>query len=578
MLKALIRACVFVAAAASFPNVATAAEKLPSAYDDRRDSAIDTGHQNMPFQLLGVSIKWDRECRSGKLDQCMKLAEAFETGLGDLKQEIRVSLGYYRLACAKGEGAACARAATIIRDGSANFVNLPMAFQAAERGCTLRSQEACASLGLHHYRGAGTAVDRARATQLWDAACAAGADDGCRLKAGALFFESGDAAQQRAAVPLFDAACKAKRAWGCHGLATALREGKGIGANAAAAADAARKGCLEGTGAKVAVCGIHGVYVAASSDKAALNLGEKLLDRACTAGDAESCAAIGTIGFERRPGATTTPPEALFYLRRGCDRGSGLGCAGLASAYESGFQVGRDSAAAFLLNRRACTLGHQGACAKAQGSAPSYGGIDPTLTSDEQLRLAREAATGSGDRIKGFNTVVRLMQEGDEEASWLLGGWLYYGLPGVMDTSRRSDGVILIENAARVGHVDAAVWAGMAYWYGDGVGEDRAKGEKYMAIAAQRGSEMAAAIYRSMKNEPVRQEMAARAKAAEEAAATRRTSWQSSWSSWTPSFSTPASSSGNWQSFESIRDTSNFNQFVSAVSNRTACPSSNPYC
>jgi uncharacterized protein len=569
---------LLVAILFSSTQAAWAIERLPSRADDRRDSFLDTGHQNMPFQLLGVSIKWDKACRAGKLDECMKLAEAFETGLGDLRPEIRVSLGYYRLACAKGSGEACARAATIIREGDANFINLPMAFQTASRGCEeLRSQAACAALGVHYYRGAGATADRARATQLWDAACASGEEQGCRLKAGALFFESGEPAQQRAALPLFEAACKAKRAWGCHGLAVAYREGKGATADAAAAAGFARSGCLEGTGEKIAVCGLHAAYLASSGDKASLNLAERLLDKACIAEEAESCAIIGTIGFERRAGATTTPPEALFYLRRGCDRGSAEGCVRLAEAYERGFEVGRDAAAASRLHARACALGNRPACAKAQGSSPAYAGIDPALTSDEQLRLARAAVEG-GDKIQGFNTVVRLMQEGDEEASWLLGGWLYYGLPGVMDTSRRSDGVILIENAARVGHVDAAIWAGMAYWYGDGVAEDRAKGEKYMAIAAQRGSEMAGAIYRSMKAEPERQAMAARQKAMEAAAAQQRSTWQSSWASWTPSFSSPATSSGNWQSFESIRDTSNFNQFISSMSNRTACPSSNPYC
>lgn len=584
MLKAIYRICLAAAAAIAFQGVpVAAAERLPSASDDRRDSFLDTGHQNMPFQLLGVSIKWDKECRAGKLDQCMKLASAFETGLGDLRQEIRVALGYYRLACAKGQGAACARAATIIASGEANFVNLGMAHQAAKRGCVeLRSSASCAILGLHHFRGMGTQVDKAEATRLWDAACSSGESDGCRLKAGALFFETADPARQSEAVPLFDKACIQKQAWGCFGLARAYQAGIGVRADAAAAAAHARTGCLEGSGDRVSVCGVHASYLVASGDRASLNQGEKLLDKACTAGDAESCAVIGTLGFERRAGATTTPPEAMFYLRTGCDRGSAAACAQLALAYERGFQVDRDTSAATLLSARACTLGDQAACARSGGaaqvqSARSAVAIDPALTSDGQLRLAR-AAVASGDRVQGVRAVVRLMQEGDDEAAWLLGGWLYYGLPGVFDTSRRGDGIILIENAARVGHVEAAVWVGMAYWYGDGVAEDRAKGEKYMAIAAHRGSDMAAAIYRSMKAEPIRQEFAARQKAMEEAAEQRRSSWEGSWASWTPNFSSPAASSGRWQSFESIRDTSNFNQFVSSISNRSACPTSNPYC
>ena len=173
------------------------------------------------------------------------------------------------------------------------------------------------------------------------------------------------------------------------------------------------------------------------------------------------------------------------------------------------------------------------------------------------------------------------MQEGNEDAAWLLGGWLYYGLPGVFDTSRRADGLVLFENAARVGHVEAAIYMGMAYWYGDGVAEDRAKGERYMLIAANRGSQMAGAIYRSMKAEPIRQENARRQKEYEEWAAARQNDWASSWTSWTPSASAFAPSPPAWTgpSVSQIIDNSNWNQRINYLSgSTTACPSSNPYC
>jgi hypothetical protein len=122
---------------------------------------------------------------------------------------------------------------------------------------------------------------------------------------------------------------------------------------------------------------------------------------------------------------------------------------------------------------------------------------------------------------------------------------------------------------------------GMAYWYGDGVALDRAKGENYMAIAANRGSEMAAAIYRSMKAEPERQENARRQAAMEEAARQRRETWTSSWGTWNanaPSWSPPPAPASNWQSFATINDQANFNNFVGSVSGGGRCLPGNPYC
>ncbi|MDB5469588.1 MAG: hypothetical protein JWR84_1148 [Caulobacter sp.] len=555
-----------------------AASKQPSAYDGVRDGFLYNGKQNMPFKLHGVANAWHLACLQGKVPMCVKMAQVFETGAGDMAGDMRVAIAYWLKACELGSGPACARAAAILRDGSASFTNETLAQQTAERGCNvLKDPSACAA-------SAGGTRDPTRKAELIEASCASGADDGCRLKANRLFYEVADPASRGQALTMYDQACKAKRAWGCLGIADAYGQGLGVPKDPARANEAARVGCTIAAGDRLRLCTLHGMNLArATNDKATLNKGELFLDTSCKGGDAIACNRLGMIGLNQLSNATTTLEEGLYYLRRGCDFDFGEACANLAWAYVGGMNVNTDNAVALALFDKACRLKDAGGCTEARKLAANRNAIpsiDPSWTVEKQLRLAKAAAEG-GDRMMGVGAVVRLMQEGNEDAAWLLGGWLYYGLPGVFDTSRRADGLILFENAARVGHVDAAIYMGMAYWYGDGVAEDRAKGERYMLIAANRGNQMAGAIYRSMKAEPIRQENARRQKEYEEWAAARQNDWTSSWSNWTPASSayTPSPPAWSGPSVSSIIDNSNWNQRINYLSgSTTACPGSNPYC
>jgi len=568
-------------------GAAQAAPKLPSSADGYHHGAMYNGKQNMPYVLYGVAHKWHLACLKGKTAECLKLARAFETGenAGELKVDPRVGVAYYLKACELGSGVGCARAAVILRDGEAGFTNPDLSRQMAERGCNvLKDQPSCAALGS----AMASSGDTAQAAALIDRACAAGADDGCRAKAFTLFYQKADAASRQQALAMFEPACAAKKAWGCLGLADAYGQGLGVPRDAARAGQAAAAGCTQGQGDRLRLCTLHGANLVASRDKATLNKGELFLDASCKGGDAMACNRIGMLGLARPAGATTTQKEGLYYLRRGCDFDLGESCSELGLAYLAGTGVDADNGIALALFDKACRLKHEPGCNSVRevtagdpGARAQIPPIDPSLSVAEQLTRAKPAAQAGDERA--VMTVVRLMQEGNEDAAWLLGGWLYYGLPGVFDTSRRNDGLILFENAARVGHVEAAVFMGMAYWYGDGVVEDRAKGERYMLIAASRGDEMAAAIYRSMKAEPIRQENARRQKEYQEWAASREAYWARSWNSWTPNSASygsaynPPSYSG--PSVSSIIDNSNWNQRINYLSGYTsACPASNPYC
>lgn len=562
---------------------AASAQKLPSAYDGRRDGYVYNGKQNMPFQLYGVAVKWDQECNRGNAAQCVRLAQAFETGLGDLEADMRVAIGYWMEGCKKGSGPACARAATLLREGTAGFTNEEVAQQMAVRGCqVLKNQTACAGMAS----GLASAGDSGQARALLDTACAAGDSDGCRFKANALFYERKDEASRAQALALFEAGCKAKRAWGCLGMADAYIHGWGVTKNLGTAGDYERIGCLQGQGEKVRLCTLYGNLLTYSSDKAEMNKGEKLLAAGCNARDALACRLIGDFVMNNRDGRITTQADAIYLLRRGCDLDEAGACQLLGVAYEGQFQLAADPAVELAIQDKACRLGSDSGCASVKyleannpGLRSRIPAIDPSLTTAEQLRRAADAVS-RGDKAKGVATARLLAAEYNEDAEWLLGGWLYYGLPGAVRMDK-AEGLKLFELAANNGNIEAAIFMGMAYWYGDGVAEDRSRGENFMGLAAARGSREAAAIYRSMKAEPIRQENARRAEEMARWEEERAQYWATH-PQWTPSWTAPSSPynpTPTGPSVSQILDNGAFNQMINYYSGGTSvCPSYNRYC
>ena len=409
------------------------------------------------------------------------------------------------------------------------------------------------------------------------------------MRANTLFYQRGDATSRSAALVLFEPACNARKAWGCMGLADAYANGWGVTRDAARAGEFHRIGCLETRGDKLRLCTLYGTRLVTSRNQKELNLGEQILNASCAAHDGMACLQIGQLGLAAPSGATTTKQEALYYSRRGCELGAGRACTLLGMAYRGGFTgIDAEPAAAIALFDRGCKLGDALSCTAAQGLVAGdpllrqrIPLIDPAAPAAEQLRRAKQEVA-SGNRTEGLRAVARLMHEGNEDAEWLLGGWMFYGLPGVFGSEYKADGLTLFENAARVGHIDAAVFMGMAYWYGEGVTQDRAKGERYMGIAAARGSEMAGAIERSMKAEGQRQDMARRQREYEEWQARRAAEWSSSWANYTPNWSAPSAIYNpvpTGRSVAQIYDESNFNNAISYYSGGTpVCSSSNRYC
>ena len=240
-------------------------------------------------------------------------------------------------------------------------------------------------------------------------------------------------------------------------------------------------------------------------DSGHINFAEGVLNNACEAGIAESCFLLGEHGIDGEVhGGEVSQGEAGFYLRRACDLDHGDACMALAKAYVDGSMRKVRENVSRVLTDKACRLGSEVACVVMDNpgnreTVDVLKGlmIDPSLPAAVQLATAMEIADNEPN--KAAQTVGMLMEEQYPDAEWLLGNWFLNGKPGIVDTPDLNNATTLIQNAARVGHVEAAKWMGMAHWYGlHGLDLDRELGEGYMAIAARNYDEEAVLYYRSI--------------------------------------------------------------------------------
>lgn len=571
------------------------ASKVPSAYDGYAEDYVFDGKQLYPVSLYGIARDWSKNCRKGKGAECLRLGDALRDGLGDLNIEPRAATGYWLMACDKGAAQGCAKAAQMIEAGMQHYpANPQLAMETAGKGCALGDATSCATTALHYYRGDVVTQDRAKALALWDSGCDAKNEESCRLKAGSLYYEGGDPASQAQAVALYRAGCDRKQGWGCSGYANALMTGVGVAANESQAFAIAQKGCLETTGDTVLACTIYATHLAYSEEFDDVERASSLLTKACLAGSSQACNEAGLLGERGPAGSKLADWEVALSFRDGCDRAFGPACSNLARLYEDGGErIKRNAVRAVALYDKACAIGDADGCdairrlgTQAESLRARRLAIDPAATVEQQLAQADQFAK-SGRGEEALEVVARLMEEANAEAEWMLGGWLYYGYPGVVDYTDTDNGFILMENAARQGHIEALKWVSMAYWEGTGVAVDQKKATDYMAYAAQHGNDpMAEAIYRSMLAEPIRQENARRAQEMAEAAANQKSNFWASvnasvdaWARSLSSSSSYSSSGSSWQSTASIMDQGNWNQFIGYMSgSTTACPSTNRYC
>jgi TPR repeat protein len=123
--------------------------------------------------------------------------------------------------------------------------------------------------------------------------------------------------------------------------------------------------------------------------------------RACRAGDARGCNAVGYLY-----GTGTTDVQAnqvprdyalaVKFYERSCQGGLPLGCFNVGVMYESGYGVRKDYAAAAMMYERACAGGNSNACSSLgvflfAGTAPVWS--DPP----RGIELLRKGCAGGND-------------------------------------------------------------------------------------------------------------------------------------------------------------------------------------
>ncbi len=572
---------------------------IPRAEEGYADSALVDGKQNYPFELYGVSRDWDARCRKGDTSQCIRLAKAFEEGLGALAKDNRAAIGYYLFACEKGSATGCSTSASMLFDGDMGYRNDPLAAKNAQYGCeSLKDQRSCAIMGYAQKRGLGMAQNEAGAFAKWNAACAGGEDLGCEFKAYSLFNEYKDAATGQQAVALFQTACDQQLAWGCAGLSFAYEQGRGVGKDSRQSFIMAQKACVEGKGDTHLACIQYGDGLFDSGQADNVAKGVKFLFTGCQGGNAYACNKLGQSAvFKLRAGQNTTMKEGLHFLRMACDLDYAAACEGLGNAYLDGKgEIEVQPATTIVLWEKACKLGREETCEalRAVGETASFRAklpaINPVLPASQQIALAL-AKKKEGKINTAWTTLSDLMYEGNDDAEWLIGSWLYYGEPSVFP-AKKADGLIAIENAASVGQPDAMKWLAYAYWDGTAVPQDRQKAKNYMAYLAVRGDREAEEVWRSMDAEGARQayarrqaefaalmERLAKIQARQYAQASSYTSSSSS-SSYSGSSSSYSGSSSSSLSDSLARIRSNNDYYAANVSRAQgrSCPIGNSYC
>ncbi len=220
--------------------------------------------------------------------------------------------------------------------------------------------------------------------------CAEGRLDACIAAARELEDKSTVAAGY--AAELYRFACESGAAAACRGLGLLYRDGQGIDTDVVRARALLEQACSQGDA--LSCVDASELTLAVSSDTIqaadllvqACNRGagsaclrvlraeqtaasvasereRRLLEQACTGGDAEGCSLLGDAFLDGLIAPQSSTRAATHY-GEACEAGLSYGCLRLAVLTEQGDGVMRDAGAAVALYARACDAGLQPACAR----------------------------------------------------------------------------------------------------------------------------------------------------------------------------------------------------------------------
>ncbi len=220
--------------------------------------------------------------------------------------------------------------------------------------------------------------------------CAEGRLDACIAAARELEDKSTVAAGY--AAELYRFACESGASAGCRGLGLLYRDGQGIDTDLPRARALLEQACSEGDALSCVDASELALAVASDAIQAAdllvqaCNRGagsaclrvlraeqtastvpvereRRLLDQACTGGDAEGCSLLGDAFLDGLIAPQNSAHAATHY-REACEAGLSYACLRLAVLTEQGDGVLRDATAAVALYARACDAGLEPACTR----------------------------------------------------------------------------------------------------------------------------------------------------------------------------------------------------------------------
>ncbi|MET0339777.1 MAG: tetratricopeptide repeat protein [Polyangiales bacterium] len=303
---------------------AEASGKCPTGTWWSKGSCCELGNEYVASKNQCMPVRPERRCIEGHYDDCVSAGR-------QLEQRGSIGAGYaaelYKFACEEGHAPAC-------------------------RG-----------LGGLHDRGLGVDKDESRGRALYEQACAGGDAPACTLLAEKLLAEQPDGAPQQGgrALSLFVQACHRGDPYACDEYGQQLsRKPEQLRQSATYF----ERACVGGVGNACLT------LLERARDERAVDADrvQELLDRACRAGEAQSCVELGDALREGMTAPPSTSQAALRY-RTACEAGQLSGCMRLAELTAVGDGVTQDLRRASELYGRVCGAGLQLACERASSLA-----------------------------------------------------------------------------------------------------------------------------------------------------------------------------------------------------------------
>jgi serine/threonine protein kinase len=172
------------------------------------------------------------------------------------------------------------------------------------------------------------------------------------------------------AAPLLDQACSGGNGYSCSLLAELYYQGNGVASDTVRAVSLDTRACKLGDGR--ACDGLGNRYGSGIGVTESQRLAEEfhrkasvLFTKACDAGNGDACVDLGIQYYAGPAGIPQDHPRALALFSKACDADNVGGCSVLASNYEKGEGVEKDTEKARQLWVRVCALQHEAECSAA---------------------------------------------------------------------------------------------------------------------------------------------------------------------------------------------------------------------